>query len=72
MMDVLVTMASKLAEKDKQFSYRQSSFMESTRCYGLVSQGQVEGYWSYLASEAREIARAQEVVKVARVTSHSD
>ena len=56
-LDALTAMSKKWVASDFTFAYRLSSFLDTTNCFGLVTQEQVEALWTYLVTEARDIAK---------------
>ena len=50
-------MSKKWVSSDFTFAYRLSSFLQTTICFGLVSQAQVDASWKYLVTEARDMSK---------------
>ena len=53
--DTLRAMVKKMAEKDQAFQYRLHAYQMNTGMFGMVTQTQVDEFWKFLSSEAREV-----------------
>ena len=53
--ETLRAMVKKMAEQDQAFQYRLHAYQMNTGMFGMVTQQQVDEFWKFLSSEAREV-----------------
>ena len=53
--DTLRATVKKMADKDQAFQYRLHAYQMNTGMFGMVTQTQVDEFWKFLSSEAREV-----------------
>ena len=53
--ETLRAMVKKMAEQDQAFQYRLHAYQINAGMFGMVTQQQVDEFWKFLSSEAREV-----------------
>ena len=58
--ETLRRMVQRMAENDTAFQYRLHAFQMQNGMFGMLTQTQVDEFWRYLSSEAREFQHVQQ------------